>query len=125
MAVVARRLLARLLGLAHLLQALGRAVAQVRFVRLDQCACVLLVYLQPLRLGVGRVRPADIGTFVPVEAQPAERLHLLLDAALHISCLVRVLDAEEELPSVVAGEQPVEQRRAQIAEMGLAGRAGA
>ena len=41
-----------------------------------------------------------------------------------VAALVGVVDAEDELAAVLAGEQPVEQRRADAADVQVAGRAG-
>ena len=71
------------------------------------------------------MRPADLGPFVPVQAEPAEAVEDRLQRRLgHVPLLVGVVDAEDELPAVLAGEQPVEQGRADAADVQVAGRAG-
>ena len=52
------------------------------------------------------------GLAVPVEAEPAQHLEDVVDQLGPVALGVGVLDAQEELAPVPAGEQPVEQRRA-------------
>ena len=54
---------------------------------------------------------------VPVELQPAQRVEDLLDVLRRRALAVGVLDAQHELPALVAGEQPVEQGRAGAADV--------
>src|SRR5207253_8297775 len=75
------------------------------------------------RLCVRHIGPSHIGSLIPCEAQPAQRLHLRLDAALDISRLVGVLDSQKEPPAVVPREQPAKQRRPHVPEMRLPRRA--
>jgi hypothetical protein len=49
---------------------------------------------------------------VPIEAEPAHPVEDRVDRVLGRARLVGILDAQQELAAVVAGEQPVEQRRA-------------
>ncbi len=123
-AVVARGLLAaRLLG-PHLLQPLGGAVAAVDEALLQQLAGGALVVLQTLRLEVGAVGAADLGAFVPVEAEPAEPFEDGIEGAGHEAGLVGVFDAQDELSALMTGEEPVEEGGADVADVGHAGRAG-
>lgn len=52
------------------------------------------------------------GTFVPVETQPTEAAQDHIDGLLAVALGVRVFDAQDELPAVMAGEEPVEEGRA-------------
>ena len=70
------------------------------------------------------MRPADLGALVPVEAEPAEAVQDRLQRLGHVALLVGVVDAQDELAAVLAGEQPVEQGRADAADVQIAGRAG-
>ena len=54
---------------------------------------------------------------VPVEAEPAERLLDLLCRLGHLAAGVGVLDPQPELASLVAGEQPVEERRVDVPDV--------
>ena len=73
-AVVAGRELLLLLGLAHGVETVGRAEAAVGGARLEQAVGCSAIERQPLRLSIWRVRPADVGPLVPVEAEPAQRV---------------------------------------------------
>ena len=54
-----------------------------------------------------------------------QRRHQDVDSLLRRPRSVGVLDAKDERPTVVAGEQPIEQRRARVAHVQLArGRGG-
>ena len=80
--------------------------------------------LEPLGL---RVRPeiaAFVRALVPLQPQPAQRGHLCLDAALDVPLLVRVLDAQHELPAVMTRQQPVVEGGADVTEVRLAGGRG-
>src|SRR5262249_25559040 len=83
-----------------------------------------LVALQLLRLVVRPVRAADLGALVPVEAEPLEAVEDRLERLGDIPLLVGVVDAQDELAAVLAGEEPVEQRRADAADVKVARGAG-
>ena len=72
----------------------------------------------PMALGALRLKDRPL---VPVELQPAQRVddlaHVLGGRALAIG----VLDAQQQLPAFVAGEQPVEQRRTGTADVQRSG----
>ena len=81
--------------------------------------------MQPLGLAIRPVRPADVGPFVPVEAEPAQ---ILEDARLRLARRalgVGVLDAQDERAVLAVREQPVEQRGARVADVQVAGGLGA
>ena len=61
---------------------------------------------------------------VPIEAEPAHPVEDRVDRLVGRARLVGILDAQQELAAVVAGEQPVEQRRARAADVQEAGRGG-
>ena len=61
---------------------------------------------------------------VPIEAEPAHAVEDRVDRFVRRARLVGVLDPQQELAAVVAGEQPVEQRRARAADMQEAGGRG-
>ena len=68
------------------------------------------------------MRAADVGPLVPVEAEPAQ---VLEDAGLGLARRalgVGVLDAQDERAVLAVREQPVEQRRARVADVELPGR---
>ena len=61
---------------------------------------------------------------VPIEAEPAQPVEDRVDRRLGRARLVGVLDPQQVLAAVVAGEQPVEQRGARAADMQEAGGRG-
>ena len=80
--------------------------------------------MQPLGLPVRPARTADVGPLVPVEAEPAQ---IAQDRRLGLARRaldVGVLDAQDERAARAARQQPVEQRRARVADVELAGGAG-
>ena len=102
----------------------GRAEAVVRVAAGQQLVRVRRVEVQPLGLAIGTVRPADVGPLVPVEPEPAQ---VLEDARLGLarrSLGVGVLDAQDERAVLAVRQQPVEERRAGVADVQLPGGAG-
>ena len=68
---------------------------------------------EPLRLLPAPLHAVELvrDLSVPVEPEPAERLHDLLRGLGHLAARVRVLDPQAELAALVAGIEPVEERR--------------
>ena len=116
---------ARPLGLlprfAQRVQALRGAVAAVGLALVEQPIGRLDVERQPLGLAVGAVRPADVGAFIPVQTEPAQRVEDQFFGSLDGAGLVGVLDADDELSAEASGEQPVEEGGADVADVRLAG----
>jgi hypothetical protein len=108
----------------HLLQLFRRAEALVRLAFLHQLVRNPLVNLQPLRLVIRRIGTADFGSLVPVQPQPAQRVQNRLLGAFYKARAVGIFDSHDEFAPVMAGEDPVEQRGANVAHMGHACRAG-
>ena len=106
--VAGGELLLPLLG-AQRLQPLRRAEAEIGAAPAQQLLRVLPVDLGALALTVGTMRSADVRTFVPRQAQPAQRLEDHPLAGGMASLPVRVLDAEDELAPAPAGPRVVEQ----------------
>src|SRR3954468_275924 len=108
-------------GLAIGFELLGRAETVIRPARCHQLDHVGAIDVQALRLVIRAMIAAGLDALVPRQAQPPKvgenRVGRLARRALE----VRVLDAEDERPAVAAGEQPVEQRRAGVADVELAG----
>ena len=80
--------------------------------------------VQALGLAVRPARAADVGPFVPVEAEPAQVLENALLGLPGRALGVGVLDAQDEGAVVAAREQPVEERGARVADVQLPGGAG-
>jgi hypothetical protein len=66
----------------------------------------------------------ELDLAVPVEPEPPERPLDLFDRLLDLAARVRVLDPKEKLAALVAREEPVEERRADAADVEESGRAG-
>ena len=113
-----------LCSLTFVLQPIRRAVALVGESARQQLMRDGLMAREALRLKIGRVRSADAGTLVPLEAEPAHRLedtgHHLVGRSLRIG----IFDAKNEGAAVPPREQPVEKRRARPADVEISGRRG-
>ncbi len=66
----------------------------------------------------------EYGTLIPVEAQPAKSSQDCLGMLRPRAVAVSVLDAEDEDPSVVSGEEPIEERGASTADVKISRRGG-
>src|SRR5262249_18554364 len=84
----------------------------------------LLIARSPLRLIIGRVRPAHVRAFVPIDAEPTEAVQDWGQRLFDVSLRVRVVDPQNELAAVPACEEPVEKRRAHAANVQIARWAG-
>src|SRR5262249_34287279 len=60
---------------------------------------------------------ADLGAFVPVDAEPFEAIENRLQRLGTIALGVRVIDAQDELSAMFPGVEPVEQRGAYAADV--------
>src|SRR5690606_39090251 len=67
---------------------------------------------------------AHLGPLVPVEAQPAQAVENGCEGLLGGALGVGVLNAEDEGAAVVAGKEPVEERRASPTHVQVAGGTG-
>ena len=88
---------------------------------LHQRADVALINVQPLRLAIGAVGPAHVGTFVIVEPEPAQRRANSLLRLVGIACLVGILDAQHEGAAVTARVGVVKQGSISRAHVRVAG----
>ena len=83
----------------------------------------LLVAVELLRLEVRAVRAADSAP--SSQSMPSQRNPSRIGcSASYVALLVGVVDAQDELAAVLAGEQPVEQGGADAADVQVAGGAG-
>src|SRR5262249_53311511 len=121
-AIVPWRLLAPRLLLAHAGEPLRRAPAAVGVAAGEQLLGVLPVDLAPLRLPVRPVRAADVRSLVPVELQPAQALEDRRLGRRVVPGPVGVLDPQDELAALLAGEGQVEERLVRAADVRQAGR---
>ncbi len=76
-----------------------------------------LVDVTALGLAVRSIRPTNIDALIPIDVQPPERIEELLVALLGVTRGVGVFDAEDQLASRVPGVGPVEQGRADQANV--------
>ena len=100
-----------------LLNRLGRAVAIVGASLRYQAIRHRAIAIEPLGLKVRRVRSADVGSFVPIEPEPAQPVE---DAGHHFPrgpAGIRVFDAQHERPAMTPGVEPIEERRAGAADV--------
>ena len=84
----------------------------------------LAVGRDALALTVGAVGTATIRTLVPVEPEPLQVGEHAALALIARALDIGVLDAQHERAAMLAGEEPVEVRRARPADVEIAGRAG-
>ena len=82
------------------------------------------IAVQPLRLVVRGERPAHVRPLVPVDSQPAQPVEDRLQRLLDVPLLIGVVDPQDELPAVLPGQQPIEQRGPHAADVQVSGRAG-
>ena len=113
-----------LCGLALLVELLRLREITVGMPRGEELLCRRLVAGRALRLEVRGVRPADPRPLVPIDPQPLQAREDRLEGLLDIPLGVGVVDAEDERPAMSPREQPVEQRRADAADVEIPGRAG-
>ncbi len=98
-----------------------RAVAGVGPVLVEETLDVRPVQAIALGLPVGSRVPSDLRAFVPVEPQPPEVAEDRCNASLGRPGGIRILEAKHERPALPAGEKPVEEGRAHVAEVKVAG----
>ena len=106
------------------LQLFGRGEIAIGGAGGEQLLDGRLIFLQPLRLIVRPIRPADFGAFVPIEPDPVQAVQDRRERFVDVSLRVGVVDPQNELPALPFGEQPIEQRRPHAADVQVAGRAG-
>ena len=79
--------------------------------------------MQPLRLPIGTVGAANVRALVPLETEPAQILENAVFGLARRPLAVGIFDAQDERAVLAVGEQPVEERRAGIADVQVPGRA--
>ena len=100
----------------------GRAEARVQVAALEQARDVLVVDAVALRLPVGAVRPRRAGALVPVQAHLLHRGDDLHDGLVRTTAEVGVLNAEDERPRMLTGEDEVVESCPCTAEVQVASR---
>ena len=122
MPVVSRRVPRRALGDAHLLEPRGRAEAFERVTGGQQLIGILFVDARTFALTIRSKGTADVGALVPRESAPAQRGKDDAFALRGAASLIGVLDAQHELPAVLAGKAVVDERDIGRADVRIAGR---
>ena len=69
------------------------------------------------------MRPSDLGALIPIHSEPAESLENFGDSLIDVSSFVCVIDAQNELPAMLPGEQPIEKSCSCAANVKVSGRA--
>ena len=94
---------------AFLLQLGFGAEAQISFAFTQQALGMFAINFQTVGLAIRSVRAADIGAFVPVQAEPLEIGNELIFKAGFAAFDVGIFDAQHHGAAIVPGEKPVEQ----------------
>src|SRR5579859_975591 len=76
------------------------------------------------RLYIWAMRPTAVGTFVPLEPDPAQRGQQIIGSTGNIAFLIGVLDPKNEMATVVMRKKPVKQRGTHTANVQKTSRAG-
>ena len=110
MPVVTGGLFVRLLLRAHSVQPFFGTKTVKGVIFLQQRFCMGRVGRLTLTLSVWAVSSTHIGTFVPIQPQPTQRIKYRLFRGRSAARLIRVFDPQHKLPAVMTGKGPVEQR---------------
>lgn len=79
------------------------------------------VILEPLSLAIGTVIATHLHAFVPLQAHPPQVVQDRLFRFLGGPLAIGVFNAQDEGAALAAGEQPIEQGRAGVADVQVAG----
>ena len=83
---------------------------------------ILFVNRIALALKIRAEITANMRTFVPVQPEPMQAVINRGRSFLGVARFIRILDAENKCPAVMAREEPVEKRRARAADMQVTSR---
>ena len=119
MAVVAGRFLGQLLGSAHLVEALCGAKAGKSVTVGHKLVRRFLVKGTALALPIGPMGSAHLRALIPLKPKPTEGLQNRGFAFRRGARLVRVFNAQEELPPLAASKGHVEQGNVGSANVGI------
>src|SRR5271157_335016 len=81
------------------LQFFLRAETEICFALSQQPLGMFAIEIETIALTIRRVRSADIGTFIPIEAEPLQVFEKLAFEAFFAALDVGVLDAQEDRKS--------------------------
>jgi hypothetical protein len=97
------------------------AKAKIGFVLVEQFFCVCAIDLEPVGLPIRAVGAAHVGAFVPVETEPFQVGDELIFKADFAAIDVGVFDAKYHSAALLAGEEPVEESGAGVADVKVPG----
>ena len=109
---------------AQLSQFFGTGVIAIGMTAGQQHCRRFFVTITSLGLKIGTVGTADLGTLVPIHSQPAKSVQDGLNRFVHVSLSVGVIDAKDEMAARLSGQEPIEQSRADAADVQVTGGAG-
>ncbi len=115
--VVANRLVLSLLLLFHQRELVRSCVAKISKAAGQELVCHRFVMIDFLGLAIGRIRTADVGTFVPGDTEPLQTFDDVFGVRFVGALVVGVFQAKDELATVFAGVEIVVQRRSGCAKM--------
>ena len=104
---------------ALLLKFRVRAKAQIRLALGQQPLGVLAIDGDAVGLAIRRIRPSKIGALIPIEAKPLQVGDELILKARLAALEVGVFDAQNHGAAGFAGVEPVDERRAGVADVQL------
>jgi len=107
---------------AFFLQVFLGTEAEVRFLLIEQSLGVCSIDVEAVGLPVRAEATAEVGTLVPIEAEPFQVGDELGFKAGFTAVDVRVFDAEDHGAALLAGEEPIEESGTGIADVQMAGR---
>src|SRR5271157_2531000 len=99
------------------LQFFLRAETEIRFALTQQPPGMFAIEIEAIALTIRRVRSADIGTFIPIDAEPLQVFQKLSFEALFAALDIGILDAQDHDAALLPCEQPVEKRGAGVADV--------
>ena len=99
-------------------------IVAIGVARFEQLFHRRLVFIQSLRLKIGRMRAIDFRAFIPINPQPAEPVKDRLQCLGDVTLSVGVINPQNKLAARLARQQPVEQSRADTPDMEVTSRAG-
>ena len=89
------------------LQLLGGTEAQVSFSFLQQTSGISLISIHAITLPIRNKRTANIGTLIPIDAEPTQIFEQLFFEACLTPLHIRIFNSENVDPLLLSGDQPV------------------
>src|SRR5690606_5495575 len=111
----------RLARLADLVEFSGGTEAIEGMPPVNRLLHIALISRAPFGLPVRTVRPANIGTFVPLQPEPAQGAQNIRLRFAGTANLIRIFNTQDELAAVLSRKAQIEQRYIGSAHMGITG----